>query len=140
MFNSQNIRIGVIGLGYVGLPLAVEFSKHIATTGFDANVDRIKQLKLGIDSTREVTSEELREADKLTFSHDAETLADCNVFIIAVPTPIDVNTRPDLTPLVKASQTVGKALKKEIPWCMNPRSIRGQPRRYAYPSWRSFPV
>ncbi len=105
-------HVGIIGLGYVGLPLAVEFSKKLATTGFDLKEQRIAELKQGIDVTREVNKQELQQAGNLQFTNDIDDLADCNVFIIAVPTPIDANKRPDLRPLEGASRTVGQALKK----------------------------
>lgn len=105
-------KIAIIGLGYVGLPLAVEFGKQFDTLGFDINTQRIAQLRSGQDRTLETTSEELALAVRLQFSTDATALADCNVFIVTVPTPIDKANRPDLTPLVKASETVGKVLKQ----------------------------
>jgi len=105
-------HIGIVGLGYVGLPLAVEFSKKLATTGFDLKEQRIAELKKGIDVTREVSKQELQKAGNLHFTSDIDDLADCNVFIIAVPTPIDANKRPDLRPLEGASRTVGRVLNK----------------------------
>jgi UDP-N-acetyl-D-galactosamine dehydrogenase len=107
----QNARIGIIGLGYVGLPLAVEFGKHFDTLGFDINPQRITELKTGQDRTHEVSAAELTEAKRLHFSVETAALADRNVFIVTVPTPVDADRRPDFTPLVKASQTVGDALK-----------------------------
>ena len=104
-------KVAIIGLGYVGLPLAVEFSKKLPTTGFDLNQQRIEQLQNGTDLTREVTDKELQAATNLQFSSSNEDLQNSNVFIIAVPTPIDSNKRPDLRPLEGASQTVGKVLK-----------------------------
>jgi UDP-N-acetyl-D-galactosamine dehydrogenase len=109
--NLQNIKIAIIGLGYVGLPLAVEFGKQYDTLGFDINSTRVDQLRSGQDRTLETTTEELESATRLQFSTDATALTDRNVFIVTVPTPIDKANRPDLTPLVKASETVGKALK-----------------------------
>ncbi len=114
-FNSMNInnsKIAIIGLGYVGLPLAVEFGKHYDTLGFDINQERVDQLHSGQDRTLETTFAELASATRLQFSTDATALLDRNVFIVTVPTPIDKANRPDLTPLVKASETVGKALKQ----------------------------
>ena len=104
-------KIAVIGLGYVGLPLAVEFGKHRPTLGFDINQLRIKDLESGIDRTLEVNQEGINEAIHLKFSSDAEALRACKIFIITVPTPIDNVKRPDLGPLIKASETVGKYLK-----------------------------
>jgi UDP-N-acetyl-D-galactosamine dehydrogenase len=106
----ENSKIAIIGLGYVGLPLAVEFGKHYDTIGFDINTTRVDQLRSGEDRTLETTTEELASATRLQFSTDATALKDRNVFIVTVPTPIDKANRPDLTPLVKASETVGKAL------------------------------
>jgi UDP-N-acetyl-D-galactosamine dehydrogenase len=105
-------KIAVIGLGYVGLPLAVEFGKKYRTVGFDINPARIKQLRAGRDVTLEATAAELKAAPKLRFSAQAKDLKSCNVFIITVPTPIDQYKRPDLTPLLNASETAGRALKK----------------------------
>lgn len=103
--------IGIIGLGYVGLPLAVEFSKKRPTIGFDLKAHRIDELRRHVDITREVTTEELRQAGDLSFTSDIEELRRCNVYIVAVPTPIDANKQPDFTPLIKASETVAKVLK-----------------------------
>lgn len=109
----SDISLAVIGLGYVGLPLAVEFGKHRKVVGFDVNQARIAALQEGRDSTLEVTAEELAEADGLSFSHDPEDLRACNTFIVTVPTPIDEHKRPDLTPLRRASDTIGRVLKKD---------------------------
>ena len=109
--NLENIKIAIIGLGYVGLPLAVEFGKLYDTLGFDINTERIDQLRAGHDRTLETSAQDLTSATRLLFSTDASTLADCNVFVVTVPTPIDKANRPDLTPLVKASETVGRVLK-----------------------------
>ena len=108
----NDIRLAVIGLGYVGLPLAVEFGKLRSVTGFDINEARISQLRAGRDQTLETSEDELTAASGLTFSTDIAELRACNTFIVTVPTPIDIYKRPDLTPLVKASQTVGKVLKR----------------------------
>jgi UDP-N-acetyl-D-galactosamine dehydrogenase len=105
-------KIAVIGLGYVGLPLAVEFGKQRATLGFDINESRISELLKGNDSTLEIGQSELADAKLLSFSSDAVELSNCNIFIITVPTPIDSVNRPDLTPIRKASETVGGHLKK----------------------------
>jgi UDP-N-acetyl-D-galactosamine dehydrogenase len=110
--NLPDTKIAIIGLGYVGLPLAVEFGKHYDTLGFDINTQRVDQLRSGQDRTLETTTEELASATLLQFSTDASELAERNVFIVTVPTPIDKANRPDLTPLVKASETVGKALRQ----------------------------
>ena len=105
-------KIAVIGLGYVGLPLAVEFGKKRPTLGFDINDSRICELLNGDDSTLEVSEHDLSEASLLTFSSDDMDLNSCHIFIVTVPTPIDSVNRPDLTPIVKASETVGKHLNK----------------------------
>lgn len=105
-------KIGIIGLGYVGLPLAVEFGKIIPVVGFDINTDRIAELKNGHDRTLEVDSVELTSSKNLSFSSNPIELQDVNHFIVTVPTPVDIYKKPDLTPLIKASQTVGKVLKK----------------------------
>jgi UDP-N-acetyl-D-galactosamine dehydrogenase len=113
MTNLQTTRLGIIGLGYVGLPLAVEFSKKKPTIGFDLKAQRIEELRQHRDLTREVSTEELRQAGDLQFTSTIEDLRDCNVFIIAVPTPIDSNKQPDFTPLISASETVATILKKD---------------------------
>jgi len=111
MRNPQDSKIAIIGLGYVGLPLAVEFGKHYATLGFDINQTRIAELRAGEDKTLEVDADELAAATRLTFSATLDDLRTCNVYIVTVPTPIDAAKRPDLTPLVKASQMLGQVLK-----------------------------
>lgn len=110
--NIDNKKIAIIGLGYVGLPLAVEFGKIRPVLGFDINEARVSELQAGNDNTLEVTTEDLASASKLRFSSNTGSLQECDVFIVTVPTPIDIANRPDLTPLVKASETVGKALKQ----------------------------
>ena len=112
MKNIADSQIAIIGLGYVGLPLAVEFGKHYATLGFDINKARIAELNMGEDHTLEVSSEELKQADKLRYSCELDDLRSANVFIVTVPTPIDEHRQPDLTPLIKASETLGKVIKK----------------------------
>ena len=107
----KRTKIALIGLGYVGLPLAVEFGKNREVIGFDINEARIKELSSGHDSTLEVTSEDLGSAEFLSFSSNKEDLRSCQIFIVTVPTPIDQANRPDLSPLVKASETVGAVLK-----------------------------
>jgi UDP-N-acetyl-D-glucosamine/UDP-N-acetyl-D-galactosamine dehydrogenase len=111
-FNLRNLQIGVVGLGYVGLPLAVEFGKHFRTVGFDIKADRVAELNKGIDSTLECDAKELAAASKLAYTTSLNDLKACRVFIVTVPTPIDDYKRPDLTPLVKSSESVGKVLKK----------------------------
>ena len=112
MLRLRKCRIGVVGLGYVGLPLAVEFGKHFETIGFDVNPQRIAQLRKGRDTTLEVSRAELRAAERLTFTTDLKRLRRCRVFLVTVPTPIDGYKRPDLTPLVRASESVGAVLSK----------------------------
>lgn len=109
--NLQESKIAIIGLGYVGLPLAVEFGKHRPVLGFDINAERIAELRSGKDSTLEVTPADLAAAKHIEFSDQRSDLTDCGVFIVTVPTPIDKANRPDLTPLIKASETVGKAMQ-----------------------------
>ena len=109
---SGDIKIAVIGLGYVGLPLAVEFGKKFDTVGFDKKTSRLEMLRKGEDTTLETSSEELRAAVRLRYSDDLNDLRDRDIFIVAVPTPVDKYNRPDLSPLYGASDTVGKAMKK----------------------------
>ena len=109
----KNIKIAIIGLGYVGLPLAIEFGKVYKTIGFDINEFRIKELLAGKDSTLEVTSKELQESKMLTYTNDPNDIQSCNIYIITVPTPIDKFKKPDLFPLESASKTVGNFLKKD---------------------------
>jgi UDP-N-acetyl-D-galactosamine dehydrogenase len=107
----NGIRIAVIGLGYVGLPLAIEFGKKFPVIGFDIKQGRIDELRQGRDSTLEVEPTQFELAGKLKFACDIQALSDCNIFIVTVPTPIDQYKRPDLSPLIRASETVGRALK-----------------------------
>ena len=109
---SADLKIGIIGLGYVGLPLAVEFGKKFPTVGFDINQVRVAELSSGKDHTLECSAEELAVAKMLKFSTDNSELITCNCYIVTVPTPVDNANRPDLTPLIKASETVGKVIKK----------------------------
>ncbi|MDF4004007.1 Vi polysaccharide biosynthesis UDP-N-acetylglucosamine C-6 dehydrogenase TviB [Luteibacter sp. PPL552] len=108
----RTLRVGVVGLGYVGLPLAVEFGKHYATVGFDINSRRIDELRGGHDATLEVDDEAFRNARNLMFSSGSDDLVGCDIYIVTVPTPIDEAKRPDLGPLEKASATIGKVLKR----------------------------
>ncbi|EGR0693765.1 Vi polysaccharide biosynthesis UDP-N-acetylglucosamine C-6 dehydrogenase TviB [Vibrio parahaemolyticus] len=111
-FDINNTTVGIIGLGYVGLPLAVEFGKQRDTIGFDINQLRVDELKGGHDSTFECTDIELKEATKLKYTTSLEELKECNVFIVTVPTPIDEHKQPDLTPLIRASEVLGSIVKK----------------------------
>lgn len=112
MFQLEQLRIAIIGLGYVGLPLAVEFGKHKPTIGFDINENRILELKNGHDHTLEVSSDELKHVQQLAYTANIQDLQSSNFFIVTVPTPIDDFKQPDLTPLIKASQSIAKVLKK----------------------------
>lgn len=112
MYQLKDLKLAIIGLGYVGLPLAIEFGKHRSVVGFDINKSRVEALRAGHDATLEVSKEELGLAVHLTYTWDVEALSQCNVFIVTVPTPIDEYKQPDLTPLIKASETIGKVLKK----------------------------
>ncbi len=112
MLDLKDSRIGIIGLGYVGLPLAVAFGRKFPTLGFDIDANRVAELKAGKDGTLEVSAADLAAVDQLTYSASADDLAGCNTFIVTVPTPIDRHKRPDLRPLESASRTVGEALGK----------------------------
>ena len=108
----EHLKLAIVGLGYVGLPLAVEFGKKRPVIGFDINDKRIAELKSGHDHTLETESEELQAAKHLSFTTSLDDLGQCNCFIVTVPTPIDEHNQPDLTPLIKASETIGKVLKQ----------------------------
>ena len=113
MFNEPSeIKIAIIGLGYVGLPLAVEFSKKFNVVGFDTSSQRIRSIRDGIDNTLELSAEELQTASKVTYSSDIQDLRCCNTYIVTVPTPIDKNNRPNLNPLLKASELIGRVIKQ----------------------------
>ena len=108
----DDLRVAVIGLGYVGLPLAVEFGKSRSTIGFDLNADRVIALQAGADSTGELAPEQLAQAPNLKFTNDLADIADCNFYIVAVPTPIDQHRQPNLGPLLSASRMVGSVIKR----------------------------
>jgi len=108
----ESVKIAIIGLGYVGLPLAVEFGKKYPTVGFDINLDRVKELKNGTDSTLECSAEEIKNAKNLSYTSDLNSITDCNVYIVTVPTPITDDNVPDLTPLKKASESIGAIICK----------------------------
>ena len=110
MLQLSELKIAIIGLGYVGLPLAVEFGKKVPVMGFDIHQKRIDELQSGQDHTLEVSPEELKQATHLSYTTNLQQLADCNFFIVTVPTPIDEFKQPDLTPLIKASQSIGQVL------------------------------
>ena len=112
MLQLSELKIAIIGLGYVGLPLAVEFGKKVPVVGFDIHQKRIDELKSGKDHTLEVSPEELAQSTQLTYSANLDDLKSCNFFIVTVPTPIDEYKQPDLTPLVKASESIGRVLSQ----------------------------
>jgi len=112
MYNINNKKIAIIGQGYVGLPLAIEFGKKYPTIGFDINVKRVEDLKKGIDFTNETSIKQIRNANKLIFSSNVDTIKSCNLFIVTVPTPIDEFKTPDLTSIKEASKMLGKILKR----------------------------
>ncbi|MFM5676233.1 Vi polysaccharide biosynthesis UDP-N-acetylglucosamine C-6 dehydrogenase TviB [Aeromonas veronii] len=112
MMNLENLKIGIIGLGYVGLPLAVEFGKQFPTLGFDIKTDRVNELRSGQDSTLECSAEELLEASHLSYTDSLEDIKQCNFYIVTVPTPITEENTPDLTPLEKASEALAKVIKQ----------------------------
>ena len=112
LHSLKNVNLGIIGLGYVGLPLAVEFGKKYPTLGFDINNKRIEELKQGHDFTLEVSTEELADSALISYSANVDDLKNCNVYIVTVPTPIDNHKQPDLTPLVKASAMLAKVMNK----------------------------
>ncbi|MFT6691684.1 MAG: UDP-N-acetyl-D-galactosamine dehydrogenase, partial [Colwellia sp.] len=113
MLNSlENVKLGIIGLGYVGLPLAVEFGKKYPTLGFDINTQRVGELKQGHDFTLELSSKELADSEFISYSTEVDDLKACNVYIVTVPTPIDNNKQPDLSPLIKASAMLAKVINK----------------------------
>ncbi len=112
MISLDTTKLAIIGLGYVGLPLAVEFGKKMPVIGFDINKPRVEELKSGTDSTLEVSDEELKEATQLQYSSSTDDLKHCNVYVVTVPTPIDKSKNPDLTPLIKASEMLGGVISK----------------------------
>lgn len=111
MFQLDQLKIAIIGLGYVGLPLAVEFGKHVSTMGFDINLHRIKELKQGLDHTLELSTDEMQQAHQLSYSAEISDLQASNFYIVTVPTPIDDFKQPDLSPLIKASEKIAQVLK-----------------------------
>jgi len=136
----NNIKIAVIGLGYVGLPLMVDFAKKYPTLGFDINSERISQLKDGIDSMKDLSKNELGEGVHGSFSVDPADLEDYNVYIITVPTPVDKNNRPDLTALENTCHLVGKVLSKTILLFMNQRFFLAQQKKSVFQFLRHAPV
>ena len=112
MLDLGDVRIGVLGLGYVGLPLAVEFGKKLPTIGLDIDKARVAELRAGKDSSLEVEADELQQAELLQYTDDPSDLTECNVYVVTVPTPIDQHKRPELSPLVGASKMLGKLLRQ----------------------------
>jgi UDP-N-acetyl-D-galactosamine dehydrogenase len=119
----DKIKVAVVGLGYVGLPLAVYLSSHFPMTGFDVDRTRIEQLRQGVDRTRELSADELNASHRINFTDASSTLGDCNFIIVTVTTPIDQAKRPDLSALIAASRTIGAALRAAVWWFMNRRFI-----------------
>ena len=110
--NLNKISIGIIGMGYVGLPLAMEFAKKIKVVGFDIDSNRINQLQNNIDITKEISRSEFNNSRKILFSNNLESIKCCDIFIITVPTPINLKKKPDLSPLIKATNMISKVVKK----------------------------
>ena len=137
---SGNIRLAIVGLGYVGLPLAVEFGKRYDTIGYDINPARVEELRNNRDSTLEMEPEELAQAVRLGYSTSVEDIRDCNVYIVTVPTAIDAVKRPDLAPLVAASGMIGRSSNRGTWSSTSPRFIPDAPRKSASRSWSGCPV
>lgn len=135
-----NYKIGVIGLGYVGLPLAHAFSEKYSVVGFDIAQWRIDELQSGVDRTLELTREQVNQAisNGMQFTNILDDISDCNIYIVTVPTPIDKHKKPDLTPLLKASESIGKVLKKMILLSMNQLYILVQQKRSVFLSWKRY--
>ena len=136
-FDIDNLRIGVIGLGYVGLPLAVEFGEEVPDRGLRRERARIAELESGTDSTLEVSDEALAAAEQLTFSDDTATLADCNFYVVTVPTPVSKDHRPLLTPLEGAVRRLPAYSEQATSSSTNRRCIPGLPRSSVFRSSRS---
>jgi len=126
----DNKKIAVIGLGYVGLPLAVAFSKKREVIGLDVSKKRIEELKMGIDITGEMTKQELISGLNISYTNNLDDIKECTIFIVTVPTPIDKHKRPDLSPLEKSSTSIGKIIKKMILLFMSQLFIQVQLKRY----------
>ena len=140
MLSITDLKIAVIGLGYVGLPLAVEFGKKVPVVGFDIYQKRIDELRNGQDHTLEVSPEELKQANQLSYSANLEDLKNCNFFIVTVPTPIDEFKQPDLTPLVKASTSIGQVLKKGDVVVYESTVYPGPLKRPVFQFWNRYQV
>ncbi len=115
---AKKNKLAVIGLGYVGLPIALEFSKKLSVIGFDINAERIEMMRNGTDPSRELAKEDFDDCD-IEFTDDLTVLRQACFYIVAVPTPVDEHNVPDLLPVLKASETIGKVIKSEIMWCLN---------------------
>ena len=137
---SKRIKIGIIGLGYVGLPLALEFSKHFEVIGFDVRKERIDELIGGHDNTLEVSSQELINNPNLNYSNSPSELKDCNIYIIAVPTPVDRHNGPNLVSLLEASEMVGKLLHKNDVIIYESTVYPGATEEDCVPVWRRHPI
>ena len=138
MLNSHQNTIALVGLGYVGLPLAVEFGRYRPVVGYDINHQRIDELNAGFDATREVSAQELQQAKWLSFSADAHALHPCSIYIVTVQTPIDAEKNPDFAPLIAATTLLGSLLKPAILLFMSRRSIPVQRKRFVCLSYRRF--
>ena len=112
MFKLDNTKIGVVGLGYVGLPLAIEFSKKYSVKGFDVDSIRVSELNSGFDSTLELNEDELKNAQNITYSDRLDDIVDCNLYVLTVPTPIDSDKNPDVSLLLRASEMIGSIIGK----------------------------
>ncbi len=130
-------KLAVIGLGYVGLPIALEFAKKLAVIGFDINEDRIKLMRQGVDPSQELHKENFEDCD-IEFTSDLEVLKQASFYIVAVPTPVDEHNVPDLTPVKKASETIGKVIKKEITLFLNPQFIPDVQKKIACQSLKIY--
>ena len=139
-FDINNLQIGVIGLGYVGLPLAVEFGKQYPTVGFDIDAARIVELISGKDSTLEVSGQELAATRSLEFASDPAALADCNFYVVTVPTPIGDSNRPLLTPLKTASETLAGVLKQGDVVVYESTVYPGATEEFVCRSWKTAPA
>ena len=131
------MKIAVVGLGYVGLPLAIEFGKKMPTIGYDISAEKIAAYRRHIDPTSEVNTQDLLATVHLQYHSDPVILKEADFIIVAVPTPVDAAHQPDFTPLIKSSETVGQHLKPGTMWSMNRLYIPGLPRRFAFQFWTS---
>jgi len=127
---DKKAKLAVIGLGYVGLPIALEFARKISVIGFDINPKRVEMMKQGIDPSNEMEKADFEGCDIL-FTDSLDVLREAKFFIVAVPTPVDEHNVPDLVPVKKASETIGKVIKKEIMWCLSPPFIPVAPKKIA---------